>query len=59
VYEAISPINNIDHQSLHFVVIQARHFGHKPARISVGTTKGWVIGAVDEGTELAIQQATS
>ena len=31
---------------------------HKPARISVGTTKGWVIGAVDDGTELAIQQAT-
>ena len=30
----------------------------KPARISVGTTKGWVIGAVDDGTELAIQQAT-
>src|SRR5437016_6267991 len=32
---------------------------HKPARISVSTAKGWFTGTVDDGTELAIQQATS
>jgi hypothetical protein len=32
---------------------------HKPARISVTTAKGWFTGTVDDGTELAIQQATN
>jgi hypothetical protein len=32
---------------------------HKPARISVSTAKGWFTGTVDDGTELAIEQATS
>ncbi len=32
---------------------------HKPARISVSTAKGWFTGIVDDGTELAIEQATS
>jgi hypothetical protein len=29
---------------------------HKPARISASTTKGWITGTVDDGTELALQQ---
>lgn len=32
---------------------------HKPARIAVSTAKGWLTGAVNDGTEAAIQDATN
>src|SRR6266851_5269523 len=42
VYEAVGSIDDIDHQALHFVVVQTRH---DPAGRISGNAGGWSAGA--------------